>query len=130
MTSENDLVFLITAHKRHGHVDVPISLLVLCNGRLAANGVTGKHRPQELEGHLAADIVHIAAELRRQGRRQETLNHQTSLLIMLDMLDTLTTGKLTKPSHILLGQGAFPRSSIPTCHCITSHIRLFSTGDT
>src|SRR6266581_4822770 len=119
MTSENDLVFLITALKRHGHVDVPVSLLVLCNGRLAANGVTGKRRPQELKGHLAGDIVHIAAELRWQGRRQEALNRQASLLIRLDMVDTLVTGKLTKELHILLGKGAFPRSSIADLHCIT-----------
>src|SRR5216683_571742 len=129
MTSENDLVFLITAHKRRGHVDVPISLLVVCDRCFTTNGVACEHRSKKLEGHLAGDIVHIATELRWQGSCQETLNHQASLLIRLDMVDTLVTGKLTKESHILLGKGAFPGSCIASLHCITSRLRLFITGD-
>src|SRR5215472_10551455 len=120
MAGQHDLVFLIMAHKRCGHIDVPICLLVLCNRCLTTNGVACEHRSKKLEDHFASDIVHIATELRRQGRRQETLNHQAPLLIRLDMVDTLVTGKLTKKPDVFLRKGTFPRSSITDLHCITS----------
>src|SRR5262245_15946251 len=65
---EHDLAVLIGARAIHDEAHACRLVHHLAHRDRATNGVTGEYGAEELEHHLAREVIEVAAELRRDRR--------------------------------------------------------------
>ena len=70
----------------------------------------------KLKGQLARDEVQIPADLRRQRRRQQSMDHQAALFVQFEVMLAFVTGQSRKKPDVFFGKSSFPDKYIANVH--------------
>ena len=112
---------LVEANKVCSHACIVFRRLKLNDRYRARNRIAGKHGPMKLKFQFARNEVHVAADFRRDRSRQQTMNHQTSLLVRRDVMHALVAGNFIEEPNIVRGERSLPGNNVTNFHCGADH---------
>src|SRR5436853_7755571 len=118
---------LIATDKVRAHVDVFFARLEFYDASFTLDGVAGEHGPMKLKSHFASDEVHIAADLRRDCRSEQTVHHQAALFIGLNVMNAFIARDLIEEADVLFGKCSLPGDGVANLHFSLSDQRILQT---
>ena len=118
---------LIATDKVRSHVDVFFAGLEFYDASFTLDRVAGEHGTMKLKSHFASDEVHIAADLRRYCRGEQTMDHQAALLIGHNMMNAFIARDLIEKADVLFGKCSLPGDDVANLHFSRSDQRNLQT---